>query len=91
MEKKLDFQLDFTAEAREMMDERMILVEDVIAVLDEACRSGEVIFDSESGLLIARRRVGNATFWVKFARPEDGRYLVHRAWSHRMNVIKREG
>ena len=91
MEKKLDYRLEFTPEARQMMDERMILVEDVIAVLDEARRSGEVIFDSESGLLIARRRVGNATFWVKFARPEDACYLVHRAWSHRMNVVKREG
>ena len=53
--------------------------------------TGECIFDEESGLLIARRRVGNATFWVKFSREEDGHYLVHRAWSHRMNVVKREG
>ena len=89
MEKKLDYPLSFTEEARAMMDERMILVEDVIAVLEDFRQSGEAIRD-EDGLLVARRRVGNATFWVKFS-PEDGGYLVHRAWSHRMRVEKREG
>ena len=91
MEKKLPYQLDFTDEAREMMDDRMILVEDVIAVIDAVRETGECIFDEESGLLIARHRVGNATFWVKFTREDDGHYRVHRAWSHRMNVVKREG
>ena len=89
MEKKLDYALAFTDEARELMDERMILVEDVIAVLEGFRASGEAIED-EDGLLVARRRVGNATFWVKFSRTEDG-LLVHRAWSHRMKVEKREG
>ncbi len=89
MEKKLDYPLSFTEEARRMMDDRMILVEDVIAVLEDFRASGEAIED-EDGLLVSRRRVGNATFWVKFSREGEG-YLVHRAWSHRMNVVKREG
>ena len=72
-----------------MMDARMILVEDVIAVLEDFRQSGEAIED-EDGLLVARRRLGNATFWVKFSREDKG-FLVHRAWSHRMNVVKREG
>ena len=89
MENKLDYALAFTDEARAMMDDRMILIEDVIAVLEDYRKSGEAIQD-EDALLVARRRVGNATFWVKFS-PEDGGYLVHRAWSHRMRVEKREG
>ena len=91
MEKKLDYPLGFTEEARAMMDDRMILVEDVIAVMDEARRSGEVIYDEESACFIARRRVGNATFWVKFTREGEDGYLIRRVWSHRMNVVKREG
>ena len=89
MEDKLDFELNYTDEARRMMDERMILTDDVIAVLEDFRASGEAIED-EDGLLVARRRVGNATFWVKFSRT-DGGFLVHRAWSHRMRVEKREG
>ena len=89
MEDKLDFELSYTDEARRMMDERMILTDDVIAVMEDFRASGEAIED-EDGLLVARRRVGNATFWVKFSRT-DGGFLVHRAWSHRMRVEKREG
>ena len=89
MEKKLDYSLAFTEEARSMMDDRMILVEDVISALEDFRESGEAVED-EDGLLVARHRLGNATFWVKFSL-EDGGYLVHRAWSHRMKVAKREG
>ena len=91
METKLDYELNFTDEARQMMDERMILTDDVIAVLEDYRQSGEAILDSESGLLIARRRVGNVTFWVKFSQDGENGYTVWRAWSHRMNIIKREG
>ena len=90
-EMKLDYELNYTDEARRMMDERMILTDDVIAVLDDVRKTGEYLFDEESGLFIARKRVGNATFWLKFSREGDASYLVHRAWSHRMTVVKREG
>ena len=89
MEEKLDYKLSFTDEARSLMDDRMILVEDVIAVMNDFRESNEAIED-EDGLLVARMRVGNATFWVKFSLEDDG-YLIHRAWSHRMKVVKREG
>ena len=89
-EMKLDYELNYADEARKLMDGRMILTDDVIAVLDAFRENGEAIED-EDGLLVARHRVGNATFWVKFSMAGDNGYLVHRAWSHRMNVVKREG
>ncbi len=89
MEDKLDYELRYTDEARRLMDDRMILTDDVIAVLEDFRQTGEAIRD-EDGLLVARRRVGNATFWVKFSLAEGG-FLVRRAWSHRMRVEKREG
>ena len=89
MEKKLDYPLIWTDEARRMMDDRMILTDDVIAVLEDFRQTGEAILDDD-GLMVARRRVGNATFWVKFSREGEG-FRVHRAWSHRMRVEKREG
>ena len=90
-EMKLDFELHYTDEARRMMDDHMILSDDVIAVLQDFRQTGEAVLDSEDGLLVARRRVGNATFWVKFAREGEDSFTVHRAYSHRMNVVKREG
>ena len=90
-EMKLDFELNYTDEARRMMDERMILTDDVIAVLQDFRETGEAILDGEDGMLVARKRVGNATFWVKFTQESEDSFTVHRAYSHRMNVVKREG
>lgn len=87
-ELELDFKLEFTDEAREMMDQRMILVDDVKQVMEQVAETGEAILDEESGLLIGRARIGNVTFWVKFTEIEGG-YLVRRAYSHRMNIVKK--
>lgn len=73
-----------------MMDDRMILKSDVIAVMNAVRQTGEAIWDSETGLMIARSRLGNATFWVKFTREGDNSYLIHSAYSHRMNVVRRQ-
>ncbi len=90
-EMKLDFELRFTEEALRLMDERMILKDDVIAVLEEQRRTGQAVFDADSGLTAACRRVGNVTFWVKYTPLDNGGYLVRSAYSHRMQVVRRQG
>jgi len=84
----LGFTIDYTPEAEVMMDDRMILKTDVIRVLQQLRETGEAILDGDSGLCVTRARLGNVTFWVKYTETETG-YLVHRAYSHRMNVVNR--
>ena len=84
----LGFTIDYTPEAIAMMDDRMILKTDVIRVLQNLKETGEAIFDGDAGLCVTRARLGNVTFWVKYTETETG-YLVHRAYSHRMNVQTR--
>ena len=84
----LGFTIDYTPEAEEMMDDRMILKTDVIRVLQNLRETGEAILDEETGLIVTRARLGNVTFWVKFTETETG-YLVHRAYSHRMTIQTR--
>ncbi|MBR6354094.1 MAG: 4Fe-4S dicluster domain-containing protein [Oscillospiraceae bacterium] len=87
---ELPYKLEFTDEARALMDERMILIGDVIAVMDAMRESGEAIYNEETGYSVARARVGNVTFWVAFTDIEGG-YLVQRAYSHRMRVVPGNG
>ena len=89
-EEKLDFDLSFTDEALKMMDGRMILKSDIAAVIQDYKRSGEAIEDSESGLLAARYRLGNVTFWAMFTEDAAGGVTVHRAYSHRMKIQQRK-
>ncbi|MBQ6719841.1 MAG: 4Fe-4S dicluster domain-containing protein [Oscillospiraceae bacterium] len=87
-EVELGFAIDYTPEAIAMMDNRMILKTDVIRVLQNLKETGEAIFDGDSGLCVTRARLGNVTFWVKYTETETG-FMVHRAYSHRMNVQTR--
>ncbi len=84
----LGFTIEYTPEAIEMMDDRMILKTDVIRVLQSLRETGEAILEVDTGLCITRTRLGNVTFWVKYTETDTG-YLVHRAYSHRMNVMNR--
>ena len=84
----LGFTVAYTPEAEAMMDDRMILKTDVLRVLQSLRQTGEAIRDEESGLLLTRARLGNVTFWVKYEEV-DGGYRVHRAYSHRMNIVNR--
>ena len=84
----LGFTIDYTPEAIEMMDDRMILKTDVIRVLQSLRETGEAVLDEETGLIVTRARLGNVTFWVTFTETETG-YLVHRAYSHRMTIQNR--
>lgn len=88
-EMQCEFKVTYTEEAAKMMDERMILQSDVIQVLNHLRKTKEAVLDSETGLSITRMRIGNVTFWVKYTETKDG-YLVHSAYSHRMNIITRQ-
>ena len=88
MEEKRDFRLTITQEARELMEDRMILDTDVLQVMQAYRESGEAVIDGESGLLVTRHRIGNVTFWVRFTEEEDG-YTVKRVYSHRMTIHTR--
>ncbi|MCQ2500960.1 MAG: 4Fe-4S dicluster domain-containing protein [Lachnospiraceae bacterium] len=88
--KDLGFTVEYTEEALCMMDDRMILKSDVEQVLADYRVTGEAILDEPAGQLVSRSRLGNVTFWVRYTETETG-YLVHRAYSHRMNIVKRVG
>lgn len=85
---EMGFRAVITEEARRQMDDRMILDTDVWKVMGHYRDTGEAVLDQRTGLLIARLRIGNVTFWVKFT--EDGAgYIIRGAYSHRMLVRTR--
>ncbi len=84
----LGFRLDITDEARALMEERMILDSDVAYVMQQYRRRGEAVLENDTGLLVARARLGNVTFWVKFTQDAEG-YTVRRVYSHRMTIETR--
>ena len=85
---KPEFALTLTDEARALMEQRMVLDTDVIAVMRAYRESGEAVLENDTGLLVTRLRIGNVTFWVKFTEDAEG-YTVRRVYSHRMTIETR--
>ncbi len=86
-EKEYPFTLQFTVQAKELMEERMILEEDVYGVMTGVHQGDSVMRDEKSNLLVARRLLGHVTFWVKFTRTDrENDYIIHSAYSHRMKI-----
>ncbi|MCR4963353.1 MAG: NAD(P)-binding protein [Firmicutes bacterium] len=70
----------------EKMAERLILLEDVAAVIDAAESSGRKLLRPGDGHYFAHLRRGLVTYWVEYGKEEDG-YTVYTAYCHRLQIL----
>ncbi|WP_031513695.1 pyridine nucleotide-disulfide oxidoreductase/dicluster-binding protein [Desulfofalx alkaliphila] len=75
-------------EVREIMEDRLILVEDIQRVIEHAERTGKKMLNRNTGRYLAYHRPVSVTYWVEYL-PQDDGYLVYNTYSHRM-VINEE-
>ena len=85
-EKGPDMKLIISREVSELLERRMILEEDLRQVLRRAERTSEKIRDPKTGHFIARRRPVSVTYWVEYSCGDTG-FIIHNAYSHRMEVV----
>jgi Fe-S oxidoreductase len=85
-ETSMALNIDIPGSVLSDMESKRVLVTDVTAVLEIAKRDGPVFINPETGRKIANHRPRQVTFWVEYEEREDGSFLVHRAWCHRMSV-----
>ncbi len=72
---------------RELMQDRMILVEDLQKVIQWAESTGNKLVHSETGNTLAHYRPGAVTYWVEYSL-DRGEYLIHNTYCHRMEIIE---
>ena len=72
-------------ELRQLLEKRMILEQDVHRTIDYAEQNGDRIDDPSTGRRLASLRVACVTYWVEYSE-EDGVFVVHDAYSHRMEL-----
>jgi len=78
--------LIISPEVSELLEHRMILEEDLQQVLHHAEMTGEKIRGPKTGHFIARRRPVSVTYWVEYSCGDKG-FIIHNAYSHRMEVV----
>lgn len=72
---------------RELMENRLILVEDIQKVIDYAEKTGKKLFNADSKHYLACYRPVSVTYWVEYS-PQGAGYKVYNAYSHRMQIIE---
>ena len=82
-----DFTLHMSDEIVTLMEKRFILLGDVEKVVDHSLTCKERFFNPETSDYLARLRVQNVTYWVKYE--EHGSDItVKDVYSHRMEVVE---
>jgi glutamate synthase (NADPH) small chain len=71
----------------ELMNERLILVEDLQHVIHWAESNKRKLVHSVTGHSLAHYRPGAVTYWVEYSVDGD-EYIVHNAYCHRMEVME---
>ena len=85
METYEKIKLQLSSEMRDILEARLILVEDIQKVIEHVETSGEYFINRSNGHSIASYKPNLITYWVEFTKQEDT-YIVIDAYSHRMVV-----
>ncbi|MBN1838683.1 MAG: NAD(P)-binding protein [Campylobacterales bacterium] len=81
------FTLRISDDVKELMEKRFILVGDIEKVIDNAIKNKERFFNPKTSDYLARLRLQNVTYWVKYE--ENGTEMTLKdAYSHRMEVVE---
>ena len=67
------------------MEDRLILVEDLQQVIDFAEKTGNKLVDGKTGHFFAHFKPTSVTYWIEYS-VQENRFLVHNAYSHRMEI-----
>jgi hypothetical protein len=78
--------LTFPEAVQQMVEDRLILVEDMQKVIEFAERNGKRLLNPSNGHYLAYHKPVSVTFWVEYSPRDDGSFLIHRAYSHRMEI-----
>lgn len=78
-------ELIFSDSVRELMETRLILVEDLQKVIEYAETTGNKLVNRETGHSLAHHKPASVTYWVEYS-PQGDAFFIHNAYSHRMEI-----
>lgn len=75
-------------EVAELLESSKILDDEIKMVINNAETKGEKLYQQDSDKLLAKLRIANATFYVKYSSAGENVYVVHEAYSHRAELVE---
>jgi len=77
--------LEIADDLRDLLDIRHIGEDDIRRVIDHAEKTGEKLYEPETGMLLSKLRVNEVYFYVEYAPAKEG-YRILTAYSHRFKL-----
>lgn len=81
------FDLNLSGEVTAKLEDRLILLKDIEAVLKHAKETGKQFVNPENGHCLSSFSQHNVTYWVEYLSTVEG-YDVFNAYSHRMEIVE---
>jgi len=83
-----EIKLEISAALRQRLEMRHISDDDLKQVIHNAESTGEKLYQIESDKLLAKLRIGKATFYVEYAPGTGaGSYSIVSAYAHKSEII----
>lgn len=86
-DEKYNITLTLTDTVKEKMEELYILLSDIKKAVANSIETKERFFNREENSYLARLRIENVTYWVKYE-IKDEKIIVANVYSHRMEVVE---
>ena len=77
--------IEKTDAIRDLMEERHILDEDLIPVIQHAEKTGEKLYQTDTNRFLSKLRIKNVYFYVEYSIIEGG-FRIHTAYTHRFSL-----
>ncbi|MFH1625391.1 MAG: hypothetical protein ABID54_09600 [Pseudomonadota bacterium] len=81
-------ELQVSDQVAELLESRKIMHDEIRMVIHNAETKGEKLYQQGSDDFLARLRIANVTFYVKYAAAGGGTYTVQTAYSHRTELTE---
>jgi hypothetical protein len=79
------WKIEKSEEVRKLMDERHILDDDIIKVIEHAEKTGAKLYQKDTDAFLSKLYMGEAYFYAEYS-PVEGGYRIHTAYSHRFTL-----
>jgi hypothetical protein len=80
-----DRKIEKSETVRQLMDERHIMDDDLIKVIEHAESTGKKLYEPGTDRLLSKLYIGEAYFYVEYS-PVEGGYRIHTAYFHRFTL-----
>jgi len=77
-----------STEVKGVLDSRHILDDEIKIVIHNAESTGEKLYQPEGNKFLAKKRIGEVTYYVEYSAGEENTYIVHTAYSHRATLLE---